>query len=282
MTLTLTKTSNDAILSAYRPYVVATPENLPRLDESPFGLTTEWHIDPTRLASATFLDLLQRLDALTFGPEGMPMAKWVFYNCAELPGFIYGFATPVEDLTASERELFGVPPGYAGPVPISMYVAIPMYEPGAWFGHNLASLNRTLPDRGLHHLGTITKAVALKAFDAERFFGATQWESDALFIHTKFGPLELKTTFTPAHSLHETLTYAFDVSDDKLLAAAGDPRVALHRPEPDELLDATDVAGMRRLQAAIEAGERFELVGPPRAMEGHRVHPITHGVSPSA
>lgn len=284
MTGALTETANPAILATYKTYVVALSENLAAFESAPFGIETEWHIDPTRLASATFLDLLQRLDALTFGPEGMPMAKWVFYNCAELPGFIYGFATPAHELSLHERDLFGVPSGYAGPVPISMYIAIPMYEPGAWFGHNLASLNRTLPDRGLHHLGSMTKAIALEAFKVERFFGATQWESDALFIHTKFGPLQLKTTYTPAHSLPETLTYAFDVSAASLRAAAGDSQTVLPRPDADIFLDAADVDGMRRIQAEIEAGATFELVGPPRAIAGRRVHPIvrtSRAVSPS-
>ena len=35
--------------------------------------------------------LLEQLDALTFGPEGMPMPLWVFYNASELPGGIVGF-----------------------------------------------------------------------------------------------------------------------------------------------------------------------------------------------
>ena len=267
-------TSNDAILSSYQPYIVATAEHLALADPAPFGIKTEWHFDPTRTSSAVFCDLLQRLDALTFGPEGMPMDKWVFYDCAELPGFIYGFAVPAAQLSAHERELFGLTDDYDGAVPVSMYIAIPMHERGTWFGHNLASLNRTLPDRDLHHLGTITKAIALKAFRVERFVGATQWLSNALYIHTKFGPLELQTAYTPAHSIHETLTYAFDVTDDSLRAAAGDPTVTLIRPEPTMRLDASDVDAMRELQSHIEAGAQCVLVGPPSQQGEHRSHPI--------
>jgi hypothetical protein len=273
MSLTI-RTENDAILAKYGTFAVATRRNLPHLDTAPFGLALRWHVDPMRASSATFLDLLQRLDGLTFGPEGMPMDKWVFYDCAELPGFIWGFATVAKDLTPHEREVFGVPAGYEGPVPFSMYIAIPMHEPGAWFGHNLASLNRTFPDRHLHHLGSITKAVALKAFKVERFVGATQWTSKALFIHARFGPLDLQTAWTPAHSINETLTYAFTVTDDTLRAAAGDPEVALPHPEPDRWLDALDVEAMQSLQREIEAGHRFQLTGPPRQRAGRTVHPI--------
>jgi len=267
-------TFNDSILKDYGTFVVATPRNRPFLNDCPFGIPLDWHINPLAQSSGSFLDLLQRLDALTFGPEGMPMDKWVFYDCAELPGFIYGFAMPASELTAHERELFGVEPGYGGPVPISMYIAIPMYEEGTWFGHNLASLNRTFPERGLHHLGSITKAIAMKAFGVERFVGATQWDSKALYIHTKFGPLDLQTTYTPAHSIVETLTYAHEVSDDALRAAAGDSGVILDRPAPDIFLDAQDREMMRALQAEIEAGARFVLTGAP-AIEGSSVvHPI--------
>ncbi len=268
------RTSNDAILTDYQPFVVGLERNLPYLDPAPFGLETRWFIDPTRRASGTFLDLLQRLDALTFGPEGMPMDKWVFYDCAELPGFIYGFATPAADLTADERAVFGVPAGYDGPVPFSMYIAIPMHEDGAWFGHNLASLNRTFPERRLDYLGTITKAIAFKAYKIRRFYGATQWQSKALYIHTKFGPLDLSTTYTPAHSLPETLTYGLQVTDELLRGAAGDPAHKLPRVEPNLHLDATDVEGMKRLQADIEAGARLQLVGPPSLRGKSVLHPL--------
>ncbi len=267
-------TRNDGLFEQLSTYVVTTRPNRRGLELSPFGVDTRWIIDPQRLSSAVFLELLQVLDGLTFGPEGMPMDKWVFYNCAELPGFIYGFATEAAAMTATEREMMRVPMSYEGPVPFSMYIAIPMHERGWWFGHNLASLNRTFPHRGLQGMGTITKAVALKAYRVERFFGATQWMSKALYIHTRFGPLELHTAYTPAHSLPETLTYGFDVDDDVIRYAAGDPDVTVHYPEPDMRLDGSDAVAMQTMQARIEAGERFDLVGPPSTVGGTVVHPI--------
>jgi len=268
------RSHNDDLVARYGTYLVAPPDSLEHADRSPFGLDLEWPINPLATSSAVFLDLLQTLDGLTFGPEGMPMDKWVFYDCCELPGFIYGFATPAADLSADERALFRVPDGYAGPVPLSMYIAIPMTEPGGWFGHNLASLNRVLPHRGLRHMGTLTKALALKCYRVERFVGATQWTSDALYIHTKFGPLDLLTTYTPAHSIHETLTYAFDVTDASLRAACGDPGVTLERPAPDRHLASDDVASMVAMQAAIEAGERYVLVDAATRDGDRLLHPI--------
>ena len=37
-------------------------------------------------------------------------------------------------------------------------------------------------------LASVTKALALKTFNASEQVGATQWDSEALFIHTGFGP----------------------------------------------------------------------------------------------
>ena len=123
-------------------------------------------------------------------------------------------------------------------------------------------------------LRSITKAFALAALRVERFVGATQWASSALYIHTKFGPLELETAWTPAHSIAETLTYAFDITDESLRAAAGDPSVQLERPAPDFFLRPGDHAALRELQTAIEAGERFVLVGSPEGREGERYYPL--------
>jgi len=271
-------THNDGLFATLSPFIVATPGALATLDPTPFGLASRWHIDPLVAANGPFFRLLQRLDQLTFGPEGMPMDRWVFYECAELPGAIYGFALPAAQLTPDEREAMQVPADYAGPVPFAMYIAIPMRTADAsvrtYFGHNLASLNRVFPERRLAHLGSITKSLALKAFRAQRFFGATQWSSAALFIHTKFGPLELETAWTPAHSIPQTLTYAFDVSDESLRAAAGDPTMTLLRPSPDRFVAADDERAMQELQVAIERGERFVLTGAAEVRDGRRFHPI--------
>lgn len=268
-------TTNDSILVNYSTFVVTTEANRAHLDASPFGVDVRWFIDPTVTKSAGFLELLQRLDALTFGPKGMPMDKWVFYGCAELPGFIYGFAMTVDDMTEREVELFGIPSGYDGPVPISMYIAIPMLDDGCWFGHNLASLNRTLPDRNLGFLATITKALGLKACQVEQCYGATQWASKATNVHTRFGPLNVLTAYTPAHSFAATLTYSFPVTDVCLRAAMGDPEAHLARPEASFHLSAENTKGMLEIQEAIENGAKYQVAGRASWVGDQAVHPIT-------
>jgi hypothetical protein len=258
-------TRNDRIARELVPFLVATPFNLPFLNRNPLGfaIPDAALVDPLRVDSEQFLVLLQRLDAATFGPEGMPMPRWVFYDCSELPGAIFGFARPAAQLSDRARALFEVPDGYAGLVPYSMYIAIPMHPKGYWFGHNLASIAPILAEEGLHGLGSVTKAAGLAAFRTRVLYGATQWDSTALFIHTRFGVLDLVTAYTPAHSEAETLTYAVEITDLGLRAAAGDPAAVIERPAPDFTIHHREVARMIELQDAIERGERFVVPGPP-------------------
>ncbi len=273
----------DHLLRELVPYVVATPANLPLLDLSPFGLHTpaENILDPLRLQSATFLDLLHKLDGLTFGPEGMPMPKWVFYDCSELPGAIYGLARPAATVWPKVRELFQIPDDYQGLVPVSMYVAIPMPQPGVWFGHNLSSLApvfrrlELVPDLDLAGLGSLTKGLALKCFRVQQFWGATQWLSKALYIHAKFGPLALQTAYTPAHSEHETLTYGFRCTDEALRASMGDPEIELVRPAVQEWIDGRDVARLKALQVSIEAGDSWCIPASPRPVGDAMLVPVS-------
>ena len=224
-------------------------------------------INPLHTDSEVFLDLLQRMDALTFGPEGMPMARWVFYDGSELPGGIFGFGLAVSEVDDSIKAHFDIPQSYDGLLPFSMYIAIPTPEKKTWFGHNLASLNPVFPELGFKGLGTVTKALGLKTYGCTTQVGATQWDSEALFIHTRFGPLELETAYTPAHSEHETLTYVVECTQKRLMAALGDPSCVLERPEPDFWINSAKPEQMKDLQLRIEAGERFCITGKPRIIQ---------------
>lgn len=265
---------NDRILGKLVPYLVATRLNLPYLDPAPFGLEIPPYarVDPMRTESTPFLDLLHVLDRDTFGPAGMPMPKWVFYDAAELPGAIFGFARPARQLSAEARARFAVHASYDGLVPYSMFIAIPMLQPGGWMGHNLASANRSLPAEGLAGLASATKAIGLKAFRTRVLYGATQWRSPALHIHVRFGPLDLVTAWTPAHSAPCTLTYRIEISDACLLAAAAGSPIA--RPAPTRFVDPEDHASLVQLHAEVRAGTRLRIVAAPRRDGARTVVPI--------
>jgi hypothetical protein len=260
------RTRNDSILERCAPFLVAAPWHRAHFDLRPFGLPVPGAhvIAPTRVDSGRFLDRLETLDRITFGPEGMPMPRWLFYEAAALPGGIFGFAAPAETLPPAVANRLEVGDGHTGLVPLSMYIAIPARPPDTWFGHNLASLNRTVPELGLHGLGSITKAFALECFRCRRLVGATQWDSPALHVHLRFGPLELLTAWTPAHGEPGTLTYRVTLTDERLRHALGDPAATVAHPPADLEVAAGDVETMQRLQVELEAGARYAIVGPPR------------------
>lgn len=262
----------DELLGRLVPFVVAPPENLPFLELSPFGvhIAEDARIDPAGEGSRPFLDLLARLDALTFGPEGMPMPRWLFLDGAAIPGAIVGLARRADDLSDKLRAMFEVPAGYRGLVPLSMYIAVPAAEEGAWVGHNLASVAEQVPEEGLAGLGRVTKALALKVYTSRAQIGATQWASRALHVHARMGALELLSAWTPAHGGDPTLTYRVALDDAALRSLAGDPAAELARPEPSLWLDSEDRAAMIDLEQRIERGERFCITGAPRSIGPHR------------
>jgi hypothetical protein len=264
-------------LQGLEPFLVATTYNRAGFNLSPFGITIKESnlIDPTHSGSQAFCDLLLKLDSVTFGPEGMPMEKWVFYDICYMPGIVFGYGIPSQRASAEVLDLFEVTADDDLLIPLAMYGTIPMTYPRSWMGHNLCSIGKRVTSRNLRGLGTLSKSIALKLVKAERFFGATQWSSIALNVHVKFGPLQLYTAYTPAHSESHTLTYGFTCEDHALLAAAGHPDYAFERPMADLWINPSDEEGMIALHHRIEEGEQFVIPCPPRrTSEGHEV-PIT-------
>jgi hypothetical protein len=151
-----------------------------------------------------------------------------------------------------------------------MYIAIPTVEAGTWVGHNLASLSERIGDARLRGLGSVTKALGLRVFRVGFQVGVTQWASPALRLHTRLGPLALETAWTPAHSEPRSLTYRATVDLASLRHLAHDPRGTVEQPEADRFVASDDEDAMRELEGRIERGERWEIVGRPEVMEGHR------------
>ena len=264
-------------LQGLEPFLVATTYNRAHFDLSPFGITIkEAHlVDPTQSESQRFCDLLLKLDSITFGPEGMPMEKWVFYNICYMPGLVFGYGVPAHSAEPELLDLFEVSSDDELLIPLAMYGTIPMTSPHAWMGHNLCSIGKRLTTRNLRGLGTLAKSIALKLVKAERFFGATQWSSVALNVHVKFGPLQLYTAYTPAHSEPHTLTYGFTCQDHALLAAAGHPDYAFERPAPDLWIDPTSEADMIALHDRIEGGASFVIPSAPRRHADRHQVPVS-------
>ena len=253
------------LLETIEPFVVATPENRTHFDLTPFDLRIrpDYVLDPLRLDAAPFLERLCHLDTATFGRQGMAMPRWILFDGGAISGGIVGFGRHAAALSPEARRLLDVANGDAGLIPLSMYIAMPAFEPGTWIGHNLCSVASQLPTAKLAGLGSLTKAIALRVFRTRVQVGAAQWDSPALHVHTKLGALRLVTAWTPAHSKPWTLTYSVPIDEAALRHLAGDRRRPMPVLAPEFWLHSDDHTAMRELQARIESGERFCIVGPP-------------------
>jgi hypothetical protein len=264
--LTHLSSRNPELLSRLVPFAVATDPVRERLDLQPFGQTIapDHLFDPLHGGSAFLLERLGALDRATFGPGEMAMPRWILLDGAGLSGAIIGLALDAKHASAGARELLGIESSQAGPLPYSMYIAIPSFEADTWVGHNLASLAARRPaGENLRGLGSLTKALALRALGASRQLGAAQWDSVALKVHTRMGPLQLLTAWTPAHTKPATFTYRAQIDEDCLRHLAGDPGGRVSRPEAEEHLRTDDHQAMQALQRRIESGERWCIAGPP-------------------
>jgi hypothetical protein len=263
------ETRVDRALTAYRRalatcgfFAVVPEHNRSRLVRHPLGVALRGSrcFSPHDLSSAPFLTLLQRLDELCYGPRGMQMPRWVFYDCAEMVGGLFGFGRRSADLPPWVRATLAVPEGYDGFVPLSLLVLVPMLEPGALLCHALCSLNQVAPGAAPAGLRTLTQVVGLSALPARAVYATTQWRSPNLALHTALCPLDLVTAYTPAHSIPATLTFRADLTTARLRRALrGAPRA----PRTERWLDVDDERALAALQAEIEAGERWCIAGAP-------------------
>jgi hypothetical protein len=248
------KTKYHNLLQNLEPFIVSHPNSIQKFNLEYMGVKVraENCINPLLVSSKRFIDKILKLDELCFGGVGMGMPKWVFFDCAVMPGFVIGFGVNTKILNDKDRVLLGVSDNEF--TPLSMYIAIPNIHNG-WFGHNLSSINRKM-DYDCSGLGLLTKFYALGVGRIKNILGATQWNSAALSLHLKLGPLKILSSYTPAHSNVETICY--DCS-------------SLYPQEVvfDKELDQRNIIGekflatksnIQDLQSQIEAGESFLLM----------------------
>jgi hypothetical protein len=257
----MTLRDHHRLLERCRPFVLSHRTNWPQLDFEPLGIAIDprHRLDPTTLRAAGIVEGLLRLDRQTFGHQAMGMPRWVLFDCAAFPGVVVGFGQAAETLPESLLMAYGLRPSSVF-VPLSMWAAVRCASCDAWFGHNLSSANIVLPrEQRYPGLGTVTKALGLAVTRATQQFGATQWDSAALPLHLRFGPLNLQSAWTPAHTHAASLTYRLDVTPDALRAAVRDEPPIVD--PPDSVLRADDTDALHSLQLELEAGDDWALVG---------------------
>ncbi len=258
----------EAVLETCEPYLVASPLGAaaePRPGPPGVRLGALNRLDPHRVANAPFLTLLQRLDEKNYGPADMALPRWAFYDCGEVPGGLFGFARPVEQVPQSLRDAIGIEPGYRGLVPLSMLLAIPMLRPGEWHVYGLCAVDEAAAEALQGPLLLqLTLAVGLTVLGVQRAYGAAQWGSSELAAHGRFAPLELLTAWTPAHSHPDTLTWRFEISPKRVAAALANGPDSAGDQRDTGWVDGDDETALKALQARLEAGQRFQITGPPR------------------
>lgn len=261
------------ILNFVEPYLLGNPKVFDNYSLNVFG--KEFNSDSLMSCLSTknyeFFKLVHKLDSLTFGHQGMGMDKWVFFDCSAMPAGIFGFAIPRKLVPDKLLRIFEVPDDYQGLVPITMYMAIPTSDRGRWFGHNLSSLSKFL-DQDVRGIGLLTKAFACQVFQIEWCYGATQWGSPALEIHTQLSDMKLKASYLPAHTHQNSLCYVSDYSLENLERALnGERRVS---EDYDFLIESADLVAQKDLQEKIEAGSEFSICARPIHQDEKIFYPI--------
>jgi hypothetical protein len=250
-------------------FFLASNESLrAHLNEKPYGHQLTW-LDFTDLgdkgwATGEFLNLFNVINGIAFGDRGIPMPQWVMIDLILMPSAAVIASLPQEafaDMVEKSRFSFDSDvkthlravldearqDGYTGPMPVGGYCAAPSAAPGTWVGWSLWSL---MPARGM---GRAVKALALSAYRARKLDGVTQYDNNALKVHTQFGTLKILVATVPFHTSPGSFVYESDFTRP----------AAVPRPEPSFLLDPFDLDRQREMQRAIEAGRSEFYVLPP-------------------
>ena len=252
-------------LDECQPYLLATREVAPLLEWEPLGMDIRERglvLDPQQRGGADFLHLLQNLDRLSYGTLGMAMPKWVFYDCGVMPSAVFGFCGPASSLDPYVHRALDIPKGYDGPVPLSIFIAIPTLE-GAWFTHTLCSLNSVCTGAAPEGLLLLSLALGVRILKVQTLYGTTQWRSHRLGTFVGLAPLEVVTAYTPSHSVRRTLTWRLHLRRFLVEAALIKPGTSPTAPPATHVLDVDDENALITLQREIEAGIPYSIVGPP-------------------
>ena len=209
--------------SQVRPYVFVREDLRVKSPGSLFKDQINWFDDieplwfnPLHQKQVEYSNLILNLEAKAFAASGLGMDRWVFYDCAVMPGFVAGFAHKTETLPDFMKKALGVDEIKREWTPISLFIVIPTMKPGEWFAHNLCSVNSLLDRKDkFYGLGFLTKSFGLWYANIANCCGATQWKSPAVRLHALYGDFELLTTYTPTHSYPKTITYRLDVKPQR-------------------------------------------------------------------
>jgi hypothetical protein len=258
-----------------RPYVFVRPENrihhpgeLHSLDWFPHEVLYK---NPLEMDQVGFADRILTLEAKAFGPSNMAMPRWVFYDCAIVPGFVAGFAHRTSTLPEPIKRVLAIDDqtGDEGGgsfdeaddwTPLSLFIIIPtMSEKGEWVAHNLCSVNSLLAKQDqFYGIGFLSKAFGLWYANVRTCCGMTQWTSPSVRLHAHYGDFEVLTAYTPVHSYSRTLTYRVKVDVrawPSFFTKKSSSEFGQRYAPAGFQVDPTDEASLISFQRRLERGE---------------------------
>jgi hypothetical protein len=212
-----------------RPYVFVRPENQiahpgTRHHLNWFNSVQPILKNPLHLSELPFADAIYQIEWKSFGHQDLAIPRWVFYDCAAMPGFIAGFAAKTESLDPEILSQLSFNPPSKESVfkggshewcPLSLFVIIPTMHKGEWVAYDLCSVNSFLSkEKQFYGLGFLSKAFALWYANVDQCSGMTQWGSPSLKLHSHYGHLEVIGSYAPLHTHAKTMTYRCEVNTD--------------------------------------------------------------------
>jgi hypothetical protein len=229
------------------------------------------YVNPLAMENVGFADQILNLESKAFQKSGMPMPRWVFYDCAVVPGFVCGYAQRTASISKSIVDTLGVDTREEW-TPLSLFIIIPTLRRGEWVVHNLCSINSLVEEKDrLYALGYLSKAFGIWYANVEILCGMTQWNSPALRLHSHYGQFEILTAYTPVHSYAQTFTYRSRIRFDNWpMFFLEDQELQLAKQtksKPVFVIDRNSEASMKELQTLIEKGKGPFFLHPSEIRE---------------
>lgn len=245
-----------------RPYVFVRPENM---ISNP---GTRHHCDwfkhepifknPLDVKELPFAEAIYQIEWKAFGHQDLAIPRWVFYDCAAMPGFIAGFAGRTSKLNPKVKSLLNYSDENEW-CPLSLFIIIPTMHKGEWVAYDLCSVNSLLPkEEQFYGLGFLSKAFALWYANVNQCSGMTQWGSPSLKLHSNYGHLEMIGSYAPVHTHAKTMTYRCEVNTDcweKFFTHEPDLAFLEKYGKTDYMIEPNNEESMIKMQNRIQNNE---------------------------
>jgi hypothetical protein len=199
-----------------RPYVFVRPEN--KIDQPGTRHKLNWftqepiYKNPLDVKELAFANAIYQIEWKAFGHQDLAIPRWVFYDCAAMPGFIAGYAGRTKKMPKKILNILNYSEENEW-CPLSLFIIIPTMHKGEWVAYDLCSINSLLAkEEQFYALGFMSKAFALWYANVAQCSGMTQWGSPSLKLHANYGHMEMIGAYAPLHTHAKTMTYRCEVN----------------------------------------------------------------------